>query len=110
MFEEGYDSNGEHAPLFDMEALEGEQDFDKIELPEGSSEGVPSIATEDFTESYKLAMDTEELKHIAIIEDVLTKINVKDLKNKLKLRGQTVYGNKKESQERLKDTLKRKKS
>ena len=39
-FGEGYDSDGERGPWYDVIGLEGEQDYDKDEIPETQVEGV----------------------------------------------------------------------
>ena len=122
-FEEGYDSDGESGPWCDMEALEGEQDFEEDDLLEvdfeedellevGIGADIEKERSKDIEPCTNVAESIEDdlvmspdTGHIAIEVDVLKKMKVVDLKSELKKRGQPTSGNKSQLLTRLIDAL-----
>eukprot|EP00547_Thalassionema_nitzschioides_P014673 CAMPEP_0194238244 /NCGR_PEP_ID=MMETSP0158-20130606/5025_1 /TAXON_ID=33649 /ORGANISM="Thalassionema nitzschioides, Strain L26-B" /LENGTH=863 /DNA_ID=CAMNT_0038972445 /DNA_START=101 /DNA_END=2689 /DNA_ORIENTATION=- len=104
LFDQGYDSDGEHAPCFNIETVEGEQDFEENSVRTGlEGDGLPSTITEDDS---VLPTPTEEVTHHEdISDDLMATFTNNKLKEELKKRGCPVCGKKAALLERLKNAL-----
>ena len=111
-----YDSDGERGPWCDVIDLEGEQDYDEDEIPETQVVGV--IKEEDVNVSEYCPVDTDSANketeyppplpvdyHIPIEEDAVDKMNIPEMKEELKKKGQPLLGNKGVLVERLLSAL-----
>ena len=104
-FELGYDSDGFDGPYWDMKALEGEQDYDKISLHGDEDvdilngfEIISMVANDDGTVDDNITADKKgptEPIFVPTEEAILVKFSVAQLKAELKLRSQKVTGPKK---------------
>ena len=114
-FEDGYDSDGEIGPFYDAVEEEGEQVFDEPMWNEtGGDEGYVSCeesVTDSTKEAPVEAINEDEMLPtnidlpVNIDSSVLMGFNVKTLKEELRIRQQSMSGNKAVLQYRLKHSL-----
>ena len=107
----GYDSDSFGGPYCDMEALEGEQDYDKISLHGEEDvdildgiEIISKVANDDGTVDENITEGKKgptEPIFVPIEEAILFKFSVAQLKADLKLRSQKVTGLKKNGLQEL---------
>ena len=123
-FDDGYDSDGECGPFFDLEDVEGLQIFDEevmMERTEDDTNNNNEEGTVDETNNQQEAeriveaddrhvdvVDTVEPQHVPISDDTLAKFSREEIKEQLRIRRQKLGGNKQQMLDRLKKALEEK--